>query len=113
MGRAMANYRGFTIRVIAIGAFLAQAATASRALAQSAGQETFKTPQAAAAALFEAAKNRDKPMALKVLGPNSEDLFNTGDPEVDTRQHQMFVDKYQQASPGDGRQAYRYPVRGR
>jgi hypothetical protein len=66
------------------------------AIGQSAGQQTFKTPQDAAAALYEAAKNRDKPMALRVLGPNSEDLFTTGDPEFDAQRHQLFVEKYQQ-----------------
>ncbi len=92
----MTNNRGLSIHLISAAALAACLIAAPYALAQSAGEETFKTPQAAAAALFDAAKNRDKPMALKVLGPNSEDLFNTGDPEVDARQHQLFVSKYQQ-----------------
>jgi hypothetical protein len=82
--------------LVIVAALLAGALFGSRALAQSGGEQTFKTPQAAAAALFEAAKNRDKPMALKVLGANSEDLFNTGDPVADQSQHQLFVNKYQQ-----------------
>ncbi len=90
----MKETSGFTITVIAIVALTA--AIAPRVGAQSAGQQTFRTPRDAAAALFAAAKNHDKAMAIKVLGANSEDLFNTGDPEFDARQHQLFVDKYQQ-----------------
>jgi len=87
---------GFTLHLAAMAALLASVTIARPALAQSAGQESFKTPQAAAAAVFSAAKNHDKAAALKVLGPNSEDLFNTGQPEVDKSQHELFVEKYQQ-----------------
>lgn len=87
---------GLKIHFIAIAALVAWSVAAARASAQTAGQETFKTPQAAAAALFEAAKNKDRGAAIKVLGAHSEDLFNSGDPEFDVHQHQLFVDKYQQ-----------------
>jgi hypothetical protein len=92
----MNNDCGWRISVVCIAAMAAMGSAAPRAIAQTAGQQTFKTPQAAAAALFEAAKNRDKAAAIKVLGANSEDLFNTGDPQVDAHQHQLFVDKFQQ-----------------
>jgi hypothetical protein len=86
----------FKIQIVSIVAIGAVVLTTWRASAQVAGQRTFKTPQEAAAALFEAAKNHDKPAALQVLGPNSEDLFNTGDSKFDADQHQLFVEKYQQ-----------------
>ena len=96
MGRAMGKNRGFTIYLMAIVALLAGVAVAPPVMAQSAGQKTFKTPQAAAAALVEAVKNHDKATALKVLGTSSEGLFVTGDENVDVSQHQLFVQKYQQ-----------------
>jgi len=95
-GMTMKKNYSFTITLALIATLAAAVAIAPQVFAQSAGQETFKTPQAAAAALYTAAKNRDKPMALKVLGPNSEDLFNTGDPQADAHNHQLFVDKYRQ-----------------
>src|SRR5690242_5205208 len=86
----------FKICLVAIVVMFELVAAPPIALAQTTGQETFKSPEAAAAALFEAAKNKDKPAAIKVLGSRSEDLFNTGDPEFDAHQHQLFVEKYQQ-----------------
>jgi Protein of unknown function (DUF2950) len=96
VGRAIENKHGFTIPLMAIVALMAAVAVAPPVMAQSAGQETFKTPEAAADALVLAAKTRDKAMALKVLGAKSEGLFNTGEPDVDVSQHQLFVNKYQQ-----------------
>ncbi len=87
VGRAIGKNCGFTIHLMAIVALLAGVAIAPQVMAQSAGQQKFKTPQAAAAALVEAVKNRDKAMALKVLGTNAEGLFNTGDESVDVSQH--------------------------
>jgi Protein of unknown function (DUF2950) len=93
----MNQKRGLIICLIAIIALAAIVTiTPQVIMAQSAGQETFKTPEAAAAALVTAAKNRDKAMALKVPGAKSEDLFNTGDADLDVSQHQLFVRKYQQ-----------------
>ena len=68
MGRAMGKNCGFTIHLMATVALLAGVAIAPQVMAQSAGQKTFKTPQAAAEALVEAVKNRDKAMALKHSG---------------------------------------------
>ena len=98
MGRETRKNRGLTATatMIAIMGLLAGLITPTTAAAQTTGQQTFKTAQAAAQALFEAAKNRDKAMALKVLGADSESLFNTGDESVDVSQHQLFVNKYQQ-----------------
>lgn len=95
MGRAIEK-NCFTIHLMTILALLAGVCIAPQVMAQSAGQKTFKTPQAAAAALVEAVKNRDKAMALEVLGTSSQGLFNTGDENFDVSQHQLFVEKYQQ-----------------
>jgi hypothetical protein len=64
--------------------------------AQSAGQKTFKTPQAAADALVQAAKDRNKETALSILGAGGNEVLFSGDPDEDARKHQLFVDKYQQ-----------------
>jgi Protein of unknown function (DUF2950) len=63
---------------------------ASAALAQ----ETFKTPEAAAAALLAAAKSGDHKAALKVFGPDGEQIISSGDPVNDTNQRNKFVDAY-------------------
>ncbi len=55
---------------------------ASHAAAQ-APQKTFDDPQAAAGALVKAAEGFDVPSLLQILGPNSRDLVDSGDPVVD------------------------------
>ena len=65
-------------------------------LAQSAGQKIFKTPQAAADALVQAAKDRNRDAALSILGAGANNVISSGDPGEDARKHQLFVDKYQQ-----------------
>ena len=69
---------------------------AGTSFAQSAGQKTFKTPQAAADALVEATKAKDKRMALSILGAGGDEVIYSGDPAADERNHQLFVEKYQQ-----------------
>ena len=64
--------------------------------AQSVGQKTFKTPQAAADALVAAAKAKDRQMALSILGAGGDEVISSGDSEADARHHQLFVEKYQQ-----------------
>jgi hypothetical protein len=68
----------------------------SPAFCQSAGQETFKTPQAAAEALIQAAKVHDRPTVLRVLGQGGEQVVSSGDPEEDAQQRAVVLDKYQQ-----------------
>jgi hypothetical protein len=70
-------------------------------------QELFKTPQAAAAALLAAAKSGAKKDALKVFGPDGEQIISSGDPVNDQNQRNKFVDAYsaknQIESEGDGK----------
>jgi hypothetical protein len=57
-------------------------------------QELFKSPQAAASALLAAAKSGAKKDALKVFGPDGEQIISSGDPVNDQNQRNKFVDAY-------------------
>jgi Protein of unknown function (DUF2950) len=57
-------------------------------------QETYKTPEDAAAALLAAAKSGDKQDALKVFGPDGEGIISSGDPVNDANQRNKFVEAY-------------------
>lgn len=82
--------------VIMAGLLLMGAENLRNCFAQSAGQKTFKTPQAAADALAQAAKDRNQETALSILGSGGNEVISSGDPEEDARKHQLFVEKYQQ-----------------
>jgi hypothetical protein len=57
-------------------------------------QETYKTPEDAAAALLAATKSGDKQDALKVFGPDGEEIISSGDPVNDANQRNKFVEAY-------------------
>jgi len=59
-------------------------------------QEVFKTPQAAAAALADAARNNDARAAMQILGPNSREVILSGDKVADKEAAQDFAKSYQQ-----------------
>lgn len=79
-----------------VAAALMVAGLARSGSAQSPGQKTFKTPQAAAEALVAAAKAQNRQMALNILGTGGDEVISSGDPEADARHHRLFVEKYQQ-----------------
>ena len=62
--------------------------------AQQPGQETFASPDEAAAALFRAAKQRDSALAQTVLGPTWRDLVISGDSSQDEKDIEQFVRNY-------------------
>jgi len=84
------------VYLVLMATLLLGAGNVRNCLAQSAGQKTFKTPQAAADALVQAAKDRNKETALSILGAGGNEVLFSGDPEEDARRHQLFVGKYQQ-----------------
>jgi hypothetical protein len=90
------SYRTFRISVALAAILLVGGGLAPSGFAQSAGQKTFKTPQAAADALVAAARERNRQTALSILGAGGAEVISTGDPEADAQRHQLFVDKYQQ-----------------
>jgi len=57
-------------------------------------QETFATPEAAVEALVAALKADDKAALGKVLGPDSADVIDSGDPIYDASLRQTFLDAY-------------------
>jgi hypothetical protein len=59
-------------------------------------QQVFKTPEAAAAALAEAAKNDDAKAATQILGPGSLKLITSGDTVADKNAAQRFAKDYAQ-----------------
>jgi len=56
----------------------------------------FTTPQKAADALIQAAANYDVPTLKQILGPGSEDLFESQDPVQDKNNAKEFVAKAQE-----------------
>jgi hypothetical protein len=65
-------------------------ATAGPAVAQ----QSFKTPDAAADALANAARAKDRAALLAVLGKDGPDIASSGDPVADADIRQKFVDAY-------------------
>ena len=57
-------------------------------------QQSFKSPEEAAAALAAAVKSASKGDILKVLGANSEDIVNSGDDVADADAGKRFVAAY-------------------
>jgi Protein of unknown function (DUF2950) len=57
-------------------------------------QKTFASPEAAGAALFEAAKSGDQNALLAVFGPEGKDLVSSGDPVKDKDTLKIFVEAY-------------------
>jgi hypothetical protein len=64
--------------------------------APASGQTKFATPQQAADALIQAASSYDVPALEKILGPHSDDLFNSEDPVRDKNNTAEFVTKARQ-----------------
>src|SRR5271165_1792769 len=58
-------------------------------------QMTFASPDEAAAALVEAVKQSDPKRMLALLGPGSEALISSGDPNADAANRQKFVADYE------------------
>jgi Protein of unknown function (DUF2950) len=57
------------------------------------GRQTFATPREAAVALVAAAEHNDTAALLKVLGPGSKDIVESGDPAEDKRGRAEFVER--------------------
>jgi hypothetical protein len=57
-------------------------------------QQSFKTPEAAADALANAARAKDRAALLAVLGKEGAEIASSGDPVADADIRQKFVDAY-------------------
>ena len=68
------------------------------ALAATAGQKSFASPEAGIVALVEAVKVNDQPMLLAVLGPHGEKLISSGDAVADRQRREAFLKAYDEAN---------------
>jgi hypothetical protein len=78
---------GTMIRGLACLALLASSAPAL-------AQEQFNTPEAAVAALVDAARSGDRKAILAVLGPDGRAIVSSGDPVADNNAREEFVAAY-------------------
>jgi hypothetical protein len=69
----------------------------SLASAQSDKQQTFPSCWQATHALVMAVKSDNEAELLRVLGPDSQTLVSSGDPQEDAENRHSFVERYQQA----------------
>lgn len=71
---------------------------APAALAATAGQKSFASPEAGIVALVEAVKSDDQPMLLAVLGPRGSKLISSGDAVADRQRREAFLKAYDEAN---------------
>jgi hypothetical protein len=83
--------------VAAAGLCLALTTGAATAAPQT-QQKSFATPQAAAEALFQAAKAKDRAAIVGILGPSVREWILSGDPVQDAERVDRFVAAYAQKS---------------
>jgi Protein of unknown function (DUF2950) len=62
------------------------------------GPKTFASPEEAAKALVEAAKQEDAKALLDILGPEGKGLVSTGDQAADQAERKRFVSEYEEKS---------------
>jgi Protein of unknown function (DUF2950) len=67
-----------------------------KTVSQMPAQRTFASPEEAGAALFDAARSGDQVALLAIFGPDSMDVFSSGDPVKDKDALQDFVAAYAQ-----------------
>ncbi len=84
-------FRGLALAALAV---MAQPGL-TQALAQQAAGQAFRSPEAAGAALIEAARDNDVDALLAVLGADARDLVLSGDPVQDRLARERFVAAYQ------------------
>jgi hypothetical protein len=89
---------GVAIALISLPAFAQQKPTATTSLvAQQPKGKAFRTPAAAAAALYGAARRNDETELLAIFGPDGNDLVEwSNDPKLREEQRGEFADKYDQ-----------------
>lgn len=64
--------------------------------AQQTGQKTFSSAAEAGSALVASLKAGDQSALLSILGPDAKDILSSGDPAEDQKNHEQFVQKYEQ-----------------
>jgi hypothetical protein len=96
--RAMRNPRTLTSQAALLTGFLVigllQTLAGAAQGAVTSGQSIFASPDEAVAALVDAAKKSDLKRMFAILGPGSEALIRSGDPNADAIGRQKFVEQY-------------------
>jgi hypothetical protein len=77
---------------------LALIAMAPVALAATAAQKSFASPEAGITALVEAVKANDQPMLRRILGPHGKKLISSGDTVADQQSREAFIKAYSEAN---------------
>jgi DUF2950 family protein len=88
---SVSSARGLRL-LAALGLLCGSIAVATTAPAVA--QQSFKTPDAAADALANAARAKDRAALLAVLGKDGAEIASSGDPVADADIRQKFVDAY-------------------
>jgi DUF2950 family protein len=73
-------------------------AIAPVALAATAAQRSFASPEAGITALVEAVELNDQPMLRAILGPQGEKLIRSGDTVADQQYREAFMKAYREAN---------------
>lgn len=82
------------ISKVAAGAILLLGFSATRCLAQQAGQKTFASAEDAGKALAAAAQSNDEKAMLEILGPEGKEVVSSGDEVEDAQRRADFAQKY-------------------
>ena len=79
---------------VAVVLAFAAAACAKHTSESTAGPQTFASPDAAAKAVYDAAKGNDSDAVLRIFGPTAKEFLVTGDPTQDRQSFKEFTDDY-------------------
>ena len=91
----MHNWRERLLRTIFTLALIAMAPVA---LAATAAQQSFASPEAGITALVEAVKANDQPMLRGILGSHGKKLISSGDEVADQQSREAFIKAYSETN---------------
>jgi len=97
MRRAKLNFEKHLDRfryLVMAALFLASGILANLGMAQEKGQTTFSTPEEAAQALYQAAKNNDERALLEIFGASGRQILYSGDEAEDAESRATFLQGY-------------------
>jgi hypothetical protein len=83
-----------TLMLICVAAALLALGCSKHETAQTAAALTFDTPDAAVNELMTALEKHDKGAVLRILGPGTENLVDSGDPVTDGAARDAFMEKF-------------------
>jgi len=93
MRNPVKRYSAVLCCTVLVASFLAVTTTVFSAQR---AQQTFASPGKAVQAMYEAAKNNDKAELTRIFGPQSKELFSSGDPNADREDRDRIMKKYEE-----------------